>query len=365
MSRNHPITKQDVVSWIRQVEDRDDVPEVWKMFKELGPDDGEIVSVLVERMRDPNSSFRWLVPDLLGQIGAASGQALPELVEMIRSDDEWNRCLAIIAIRKIGLISPEVNEALRAIVPNGSDRDRVLAAGALLSLHPHESKYLDILRQARKCQNANVRYYAALIAAELIICIPEAASVAILFLDDRDYENAEYTASALAKYDPRLVIPFLIRPLQQQISDARFGLLSAIHEFGTRANVLSAELVEAMLESNIFDDISLNVRRIAANVAQSVPLIYPEVIKKLRFMLSDPSDWVAEQAAKALLSFGEIPNDARREAEDALAFIESPPERRGFPLSISEAELESLSAQDLMPDPGSQLRRIRKMSDRE
>lgn len=365
MNLNSKVSPAMVASWLNRIEsDRDD-RETWLKLWNLGPQNSDAVPQLMARLRDPQSTIQGAAARFLGLIGEAAREALPELIDAIRNGDCELRHSALIAIGEIGFTTSEVEELLKRLLDSSDEFDRIYSAAALLRHRPPNTETLEVLRQARQSSNYVVRGWAASLVTGLIPRIPDAIGVAIEFLDDEDVETVEDTSRGLARNDPAIIVPLLLQHLRRENSTLRFGVLSAIREFAAHANWMSSEIIKSFLETDVFNDDDLDVRRCAANVAQFVSLNCPIVVEELRFLLGDPSDWVAEQAANALLSFGEIPIDVRREAEDALAFIESPPERRGFPPSIPETELESLSAQDLMPDPDFQLRRVRKMPDRE
>lgn len=356
-------TEATVTSWLNQIEgetrNRDAAIALWN----LGPENADMVPLLVARLNDPHSTIHDLVLRFLGCIGPAAHLATPDLIRFVISDDSGLRHSALIALGEIGFVDKETEQILRDVVSSDDEEDRIYGATAILRWLPPEMELLEVLRQSHESERWGVRMWGANLVCDLIPRIPEAIAVAIEFLDDWESETVEDTAQELAKHDPEIVIPLLLPMLKKESHDARFGALWAIREFGQCAAVLRTEIIDALIESKVFYEEKSNVPRCAAYVAQEVGLNCPKVVDALRFMLGDPNDWHAEVAAQTLLSFDEIPSDVRRDAEEALAFMESPPARRGFAPSISQNELEGLSSSELMPDPNVSLRKVRKMPD--
>ncbi len=69
----------------------------------------EAVPVLLEIMRDTDSAVRWDAVDILGKIGPDAKAAVPDLVAIIKSDDDGfdglGRLTAWAALRKIDMVT--------------------------------------------------------------------------------------------------------------------------------------------------------------------------------------------------------------------------------------------------------------------
>ena len=319
-----------ITSWLDQLERDPHDRETWPKLGKLGPENADVVPLLIERLRDRNSKIRDAAAFFLGQIGEAAQGAVPALMDAIEHGDRSLRYSSIVALGKVGFSTAEPEELLRRFLASDDVSDRIDAAAALLHSLPPEAELLELLRQSHNNEDYVVRSIGASATCELIPKIPDAISVAVEFLDDWESATVEDTARALARSNPELVIPLLLPMLKRESNDARFGALLAIRGFGKLAAEVKNQTIDDLVES-------------------------------LHFMLGDPVDQHAEIAAQILLSFNQIPSDIRGDAEDALSFMAPAHGRFGFSPSVSQDELEALSAQELMPDPNASHRKIRKM----
>ncbi len=316
------VSGEQVAVWLRQLEEdngaghRELVERLWS----LGPEASDAVPALLATLRNEASPLRGLAARWLGQVGKGSIEVSQALVDATQANDEHLRNAATIALGDLACASDTVVERLTEQLGYEGELLRVYSARALVLLRPGMAEAMQVLRAARASDDCWVRDTAAEALAALCSTFASAIDDVILFLDD-DYEpTIEGIAWALAKAPADAVVPRLLEVLQHGATASQAGALYALREIGTNAHAFREQVIEALVTTRAFEA-EPTLRRRAANVAQALELDAPVVCEKLRVLLNDQSHWVAEQAARALLSFPRLEADVRGEATAAIARI--------------------------------------------
>lgn len=321
------VSGEQVARWLARLEaggpegDREALLALWS----LAPGDVDAVEPLLRTLRTSTSRWRAHAARWLGQIETASPEVASALTDAWRDPDEAVSTAAGLAVWHAGIRTAENERYTTHTREERDDLRRIFAAGSLLELYPEEREPLRVLRGAHASESLFVRDRAADALVQLFDVIPSTIDDALLFLDD-DYDPVvEHIARALAKQDENLVIPRLLLLLRTGTADYRAGALFALSEPRARINdALQADVVEALIATRVFDDDTKpwreaeTERRLGANVAKALALDAPVVVEELRALLGDPSAWVVEQAAQALLSFTTVSDAVREDATRAL-----------------------------------------------
>jgi len=318
---------EEVAAWLARLEasgpegDGEALRALWR----LGPEDVAAVDPLLTTLRARTSRWRAHAAGWLGQIETGSLEVATVLAEALHDHDAEVATAAHLAIWHSGI---RTAESERWTVHTRSERDdlrRIFAARSLLMLHPEEVGAVQVLRDAHASESLFVRDRAASALVDLFDVIPSTLDDALVFLDD-DYDPVvETIARVLAERPEDVVIPRLLRLLRIGTPRYRAGALFALAEPRPRIrDALRDEVVDTLVATHVFDDDTRPVRdadrerRLGANIAKAMALDVPIVVEKLHALLEDCDDWVAEQAAKALLSFPNIAKSVREAAERTL-----------------------------------------------
>lgn len=291
----------------------------------LGPESADAAPALLATLRNGASRWRPHAARWLGQVGHGSLEVATALSDALDDRDDDVVDAAVSAIGHVGLTTDAILERLALHRRSKRDLRRVSAAASLLLLMPENLEPLQTLRATHAHESLFVRDWAASELVQLFDTIPSTIDDAIKFLDD-DYDPIpELISRKLAQQPEDVVIPRLLQLVRNGTPKLRAGALFALSEPRPRiADALRAEVVDTLIATGVFDYDASPVReantrlRRAANVAKSLELDVPIVVEKLHVLLDDRDDWVAEQAAKALLSFPNISAAVREAAERTL-----------------------------------------------
>ncbi|MBN8609674.1 MAG: hypothetical protein J0L92_03770 [Deltaproteobacteria bacterium] len=331
-------TREHIEDWLSEIERRgtNDATELLSHFWQLGPNDSEAVAPLLATLRNEASTLRSFAAHWLGAVGNGSGEVATALSDALLSDDEHLRECASVAIGRVGYLDDTIRARLASLLESERDLARMYAAFSLLQLAPNEPEPLEVLRGARASSTVWVRNYAGGALASLHATVPSAIDDAICFLDD-DYDpTVEDIARRLVNAPPDAVVPRLLRVVREGEPRAKAGALHCLKERGLNAYAYRQAIIDTLVSTCLPTDAceaDLTLSRLAANVAQSVGLDAPVIVERLRVLLTSRDDWLAEQAAKALLSFSGLADDVRCEADDTLRRIwpDASPRRRVGP----------------------------------
>jgi len=89
------------------------------------------VQKLIRRLHASKQLVRLHAGCLLGQMGPPAQQAVPALLELLRSDSVADRKLAVWTLGRIGWGAVEALPALQEAARGGDESTRILAAAAL------------------------------------------------------------------------------------------------------------------------------------------------------------------------------------------------------------------------------------------
>lgn len=89
------------------------------------------VQKLIRRLHAPKQLVRLHAGCLLGQMGPSAQEAVPTLLELLRSDNVADRKLAVWTLGRIGQGAIGALPALKEAARDGDESTRVLAAAAL------------------------------------------------------------------------------------------------------------------------------------------------------------------------------------------------------------------------------------------
>lgn len=316
-------SREQIEDWLSEIERRgtNSATELLSHFWRLGPNDSEAVAPLLATLRSEASPLRSFAARWLGSVGNGSAEVATALSDALLSDDKELRECASMAIGMVGYIDDGIRARLANLLESENELARMYAAFSLLQLAPNEPAPLELLRDARASSSVFVRNYAGDALARLHATIPSAIDDAIRFLDD-DYDpTVEDIARRFVNAAPEAVVPRLLRVVREGEARAKAGALHCLSERGLNAYAYREAIIDTLVSTCLPMDAfeaNLTLSRRAANVAQSVGLDAPVIVERLRVLLASRDDWLAEQAAEALLSFSGLADDVRREAEATL-----------------------------------------------
>lgn len=326
MSAPEHVSRGQVEGWLAQLE-QSGTPystELLEHFWRLGPKDREAVPPLLATLRNEGSRLRAFAARWLGSVGDGSAEVAKALSDALLSEDAELRECSSMAIGMVGYVDPTIRARLAELLRSESEIARMYAAFSLLQLAPNEPEALELLRAARASSSVFVRNYAGYALVCLHGTIPSAIDDAIRFLDD-DYDpTVEDIARRLVEAPPEAVIPRLLQVVRDGEVRAKAGALLCLSEPGLKAHEYRDEMIDTLVSTCFPMDASEadpTLSRRAANVAECAGLDAPVIVARLRVLLASRDDWLAEQAAEALLSFSRLAEDVRREAETTLERI--------------------------------------------
>jgi HEAT repeat protein len=138
--------------------------EIIQLMWEIGRELDVAVPLLVTVLRDdPDDQLRFVAAAFLPNAAPAPAEVLPVLLETLEDPDLRVRGAAIGALGDIGTGSPEVSEALAALVSDAAEspRARCRASDSLKAIGARSEKVVAALRGAAEDPNEYVRQAAA------------------------------------------------------------------------------------------------------------------------------------------------------------------------------------------------------------
>jgi HEAT repeat protein len=322
---------EEVEAWLARLEasglegDRDAFHGLGRLTHESA----HAVPPLLTTLRNSASRWRADAARWLSHVGYGSVEVANALSDALQDGDDELVDAALMSIGYIGVANDAIRERLTVRMRTGRSTARVLAASSLLLLEPEKFQPhlqpLQAIRDMHEHESLFVRDRAVYVLVRLFDAIPSTIDDAIAFLDD-DYDPIpELIARELADQPEDVVIPRLLEIVRTGTPKLRAGALFALREPRPRIrDALRAEVADMLIATRVFEYDESPVRdantrlRLAANVAKSLQLDVPIVIEKLRVLLDDCDSWVAEQAAKALLSMPNISEATRETATRTL-----------------------------------------------
>jgi HEAT repeat protein len=319
-------TEAQVESWLDLI----DVPDARQMDDAalsklwgLTPADSSAIRPLVRRLESPHSNIRGFAARFLGLLGESAKPAVPALYRQLQNKDSGLEQVCLMALQGTGFSVGEVSEAVEARLVNPGSMIRIAAAGALLRWVDTDQRHLDILEEIRHSHDPAAKCWAVNYLGDLLPRIPDALPVIMRFLNDYLDSVVEDVAFHLAKHNTSIVVPALLETLGTADKRLRWGALMALRTLGEQARPFEKDVIDRFLDLSLFEDSSIDVRRLVANTCEATPLSDPVVVQKLRGLLQDKEPWVQEQAATALLAIPQVPAVIRSEAQVTLDDLNS------------------------------------------
>jgi len=165
---------------------------------------------------------RWAACQAIQTLGPAASSAAPELVEIFKSNDQYDLNAATMALHAIG-INAEICERLNALMEKGglSVSARAQIVSALGNVKPPSQRSLNVLVAALRDSSAYVPGRAAETLGRLGVRTPEIVA-GLKQLQSNSTNGSDVVASSLALWelekDPSLVLAPVFRILDDQMS---------------------------------------------------------------------------------------------------------------------------------------------------
>lgn len=142
-------------------------PTEWEHIKaawawaRISQDDRAPTGILIQVLETGSDSRRDEAARALGELGSQASTAVPGLVRILSHETGLPPAVAIEALRKIGVATPESVEALNRIMREGRLSWSVTAAWTLAELTPAPEEALGVLTRALVKRDAGMQQYAA------------------------------------------------------------------------------------------------------------------------------------------------------------------------------------------------------------
>ncbi len=159
----------------------------------LGDKEGA-VSMLLNLLRDDNSSVRSRAADALGELGETSEEVISGLLNLLRDDDSSVRCNAAWALGELGETSEQVISGLLNLLrDDDSSFERYNAAWALAQLGETSEEVISGLLNLLRDDDSSVRYYAAQALERLVKKSTEIVPALVVYLEQNPSEENRAT----------------------------------------------------------------------------------------------------------------------------------------------------------------------------
>jgi HEAT repeat protein len=185
---------------------------------EIGPAASEALPQLTELLdhEDPDVRMQALVT--LGEIGEASAPAVPAILERVNTDEfESVKLAAVYALGNIGVDNDETVEAIIEVAKSKDPFLHLVGVWALARLRPEKAEGVQYaaseIAKALKSQNPRLRMLAAQALVELKAPRELVAPAMVRALEDADPRVVDRAIDALAALGPQVIIPRIDRPL--------------------------------------------------------------------------------------------------------------------------------------------------------
>ncbi|MDA1273825.1 MAG: HEAT repeat domain-containing protein [Verrucomicrobia bacterium] len=148
-------------------------PTEWEHIKaawawaRISQDDRAPTGILIQVLETGSDSRRDEAARALGELGSQASTAVPGLVRILSHETGLPPAVAIEALRKIGVATPESVEALNRIMREGRLSWSVTAAWTLAELTPSPEEALGVLTNALVERDAGMQQYAAMALSSL------------------------------------------------------------------------------------------------------------------------------------------------------------------------------------------------------
>lgn len=283
----------------------------------MGPEAEEhAVRALIEELQDPDELHRGRVVTALGSLGSSALEAVPQLLEFLRTgnagacmpmgedrtlpDERSVRTLTTSALRKIGISGdPRIIAALARLLKDRDAATAHYAATALENLAPNAEAAIPVLVEALTSSNVSVRRWAAATLGKIGGPRVQSAVPALLTaVNDDDEGVAVHVGEALscAGDGARAALPRLVRLLRSGNPDIRKGAADTLARFGPVARSAAPVLLAAM------DD---DVASVQDSAAKALAVVVPGTDPSFADAIQDLSASDPDQRFVAALALGQ------------------------------------------------------------
>jgi|GEM_PF-1136173 len=259
---------------------------------------------LVKRLKQPG--IRSLAARVLADIGPDAEIAVPELLQILSTDDDGARRESVLALAQIGVVSADVEAAVTTILQQPDDAVRPEAAYALARLGIRSASPL--LESAIRDQNSAMRIAAAWALVTLDAENPARADVVVPLLTtalaDESPSIRRESAATLSRLGSlaQRAVPALVKTATDSNPQVRIAVMGALVEIA-RTNIETLKAVAAGLK-----DDEAHVRHAALYAAGRMGPAARDTGALLRQQLSSREALERFHAAWALVRV--LPDDA-------------------------------------------------------
>lgn len=334
LMRFHPHSASVVHALLGRLDDLDFYSVGSELVDDFQPNDGPIVPILVDALKNQNANARSIVIKWLGQIGPAAAPAVPALISrlgdsdvrvrtdaadslgqigpvaapaipaLIRASKRDQAAVRESALRALHAIGPAVAPVVPALISGLNDRNadvRNSAAGTLQRIGPEAAPAVPALIRTLKNDPDSVVRVSALTALRSIgpAAVPDMHALLVDALVDKDSIVRATALEALGQMDKEaLPVALLVRELKDRDEVVRMLAADLLGRMGQSAAPAVPALINALGDRN-----NTTRRRVADALAQIGPEAAP-AIPALISALNDSDLYLRESAADALGQIG-------------------------------------------------------------
>ncbi len=256
------------------------------------------IPALVKALK--NSGVRVRAAYTLGNIGAETKTAVPQLIVLLKDSDVDVRVSAAYALRNIGAEAKTALPQLVSLLKDSNANVRRSAASALGSIGAKAKTALPQLVSLLKDSNANVRSSVASALGSIGFEAKTAVPQLVPLLKDSDANVRISAAFALGSigFEAKNAVPQLVFLLKDSEANVRDSAAFALDRIGAEAKAAVPQLVPLLKDSDA------NVRISAADVLGRIGAEAQTAVPQLVPLLKDSDANVRSSAASALGSIG-------------------------------------------------------------
>ncbi|MEH1808865.1 HEAT repeat domain-containing protein, partial [Nostoc sp.] len=296
----------------------------------------EVLAELLGLLKDETE--RNSAAQVLGKLGNASPQVVEALLALLKDENENMRYFAAQVLGNLGNASPQVVEALLALLKDKSHIVRYFAAEVLGKLGNASPQVVEALLALLKDKSHIVRYSAAEAFPNLGNASPQLVEALLALLENESDDVRNSAAEALGKLgnaSPQLV-EALLALLKDETENVRYSAASALGNLGNT----SPQVLEALLA--LLKDESDDLRNSAASALGKLGNASPQVLEALLALLKDETENVRNSAASAL---GKLGNASPQVLEALLALLKDETENVRYSAAYALGKLGNASPQ--------------------
>lgn len=212
-----------------------------------------------------------LCANTVATLASIGSSAVPDLIELLKDEDEENRSLAAITLAKIGY---EAHSAITALITALQDNDEYVRRFAAAALGKIGVEAFPALFEALQSENATTRELATTALGDVGV---QAVPTLIEILKEGKVEVCRIAMSALAQIgaDAESALPEIIDALGDEELAIRNGAAVALGRIGSDAQNAVSALIEALKDSEptVRSTTAAALRQIGSNTQTAVPAL--------------------------------------------------------------------------------------------